>query len=195
MKIQHFTGHQLLWITAITTVISLFGAGNVSAMEAKEMVGQEVYTLTNLRPDEENRRLYSTNYQLPGRIKVCTKVKIVKLSKKKMNFTISESGREYEYLLHKKATPEGFNENIKRYFGAECPAAEIETLSEIDQQGVKKGRAMVGMTKRGIIIAMGYPPQHVTPDLDYEEWMYWMNKFNRDAVVFDDNGIVEEVRH
>jgi len=194
MKYQRFTGHRLLQIAAAAALIGLLSMNNVSAMEPKEMVGKEVYTLTNLHPDEQNQRLYSTNYQLPGKIKVCTKVKIKKLKKKKMIFTLSESGREYEYLLHRKSTPEGFSENIKLYFGPECPAAEIETLSEIDQEGIKKARAIEGMSRRGIIIAMGYPPKHVTHELDYDEWMYWMNKFNRDAIIFNDDGIVEEIR-
>ena len=175
------------------TVIGLL-AMTAGAMEPKEMVGQEVYLLTNLHPDEENARLYSTNYQLPGRLKVCTKVRITKLSKKKMKFEL-ESGREYEYLLHKKSTPEGFSENIKKYFGPECPQAEIDGMSDIDKEGIKKARGLVGMTKPGIIIAMGYPPAHVTHDLDYEEWMYWMNKWSRDAIEFDDNGIVTNVRN
>ncbi len=190
MKHQRFTYYRL----AAIVLIGMLSIGNVSAMEPKEMVGKEVYTLTNLHPDEQNQRLYSTNYQLPGKIKVCTKVRIDKLKKKKMNFTIVESGREYEYLYHKKSTPEGFDENIKLYFGPECPAAEIEKLSDIDKEGIKKMRAIEGMSRRGVIIATGYPPKHVTPDLDYSEWMYWMNKFNRDAIIFDDNGIVESIR-
>ena len=176
------------------TVIGLL-AMTAQAMEPEDMVGQDVYLLTNLHPDEENARLYSTNYQLPGRLKVCTKVRITKLSKKKMKFELVDSPREYEYLLHKKSTPEGFSENIKKYFGPECPQAEIDGMSDIDKQGIKKARGLVGMTKRGIIIAMGYPPAHVTHDLDYEEWMYWMNKFSRDAIEFDDNGIVTNVRN
>jgi hypothetical protein len=186
------TGSRFLQIVAAA---ALLGAVSVSAMEPEEMVDQEVYTLTNLHPDEENQRLYSTNYNLPGTIKVCTKVKITSYKKKKMKFVVVDRDREYDYLLHRKSTPEGFVENIKRYFGPECPAAEIETLSEIDQEGIKKGRGLVGMSRRGIILAMGYPPQHVTPDLEYDEWMYWMNRFNRDAVVFDEEGIVIEVRH
>jgi hypothetical protein len=178
----------------IATVIGLV-AITAQAMEPKEMVGQEVYLLTNLHPDEENARLYSTNYQLPGRLKVCTKVRITKLSKKKMKFELVDSPREYEYLLHKKSTPEGFAENIKKYFGPECPQAEIDGMSEVDRKGIKKARALVGMTKRGVIIAMGYPPAHVTHDLDYEEWMYWMNKWSRDAIEFNDAGIVESIRN
>ncbi len=158
------------------------------------MIGAEIYTLTNLHPDDSNMRLYSTNYQQPGRIKVCSKVKITKATKKKMVFQVVESGREYTYLFHRKSTPEGFTENINRYFGAECPSAEIATMSAVDQEGIKRTVAQEGMTRRGVIIAMGYPPQHVTPDTNYDEWMYWTNKFARDAVVFGEDGKVSHIR-
>ena len=161
-------------------------------MEPDEMVGKEVYTLTNLHPDEQNQRLYTVNYQQPGRIKVCTKVTIEKLTRKKMLFKISESNREYEYLLHKKATPEGFAENLKKYFGPECPSAKIESMSEVDRDGIKKAKSKVGMTRDGILIAIGYPPEHVTPDLDYEEWSYWVNKFVTRRVVFGEDGKVSQ---
>ena len=154
-----------------------------------------VYTLVNLHPDQENSRLYSVNYQLPFRIPVCTEVRITKLKKKQMLFEVVDSGREYDYRLHKKATPEGFNAHLAKYFGRECPEEEIKSLSEIDQKGIDKGRAYEGMTKRGIEIAMGYPPTHVTPDRDYDEWMYWMNRFNRTAISFNDAGVVDEIRN
>lgn len=194
MKYQQFTGLQLFRATVVTALIGLFGTGSASAMEPEEMVGKEVYTLTNLHPDEQNKRLYTTNYQLPGRIKVCTKVEILKLKKKKMIFSPVDNDREYTYLMHRKATPEGFEENIKHYFGPKCPAAEIKTLSKVDQKGIKDARGLVGMTRRGIIIAMGYPPQHVTYDLESDEWTYWKNKWTRRVIVFGENGKVQEIR-
>jgi hypothetical protein len=110
-----------------------------------------------------------------------------------MNFQVVESGIEYDYNWHKKATPGGLNENVLKYFGTECPSEEIKTLSEVDQAGIKKGRASEGMTRRGIIIAMGYPPEHVTPNLEMDQWMYWMNRFNRNAIVFGEDGTVESI--
>ena len=79
------------------------------------------------------------------------------------------------------------------FFRHECPAEEIETLSDIDQAGIKAGRATKSMSRRGVIIAMGYPPPHVTPNLEMDQWMYWMNRFNRNALVFDEDGTLETI--
>ena len=185
-------------IAAVAGLIASLAIGPAAIAEddALSLVNTSgVYTLVNLHPDPENSRLYSVNYQLPYLIPVCTEVLITSLKKKKMKFEVVKTGKEYNYLWHRKATPEGLNSHLVKFFGKECPEDEIKTLSEIDQKGIDKGKAYQGMTKRGIIIAMGYPPPHVTPDLDMDQWMYWMNRFNRTAIEFTDDGIVEEIRN
>jgi hypothetical protein len=190
---RHF---RLLALAALLSAALTIGGVAAAADDADSLVNASgVYTLTNLHPDNENNRLYSVNYQLPFLIPVCTEVKITKIKKKRMNFTVVESGREYDYNWHKKATPGGLKGNIVKYFGTECPEEEIKALSEVDQEGIKKGRVQKGMTRRGLIIAMGYPPEHVTPDLEADEWMYWMNRFNRTAVIFGADGTVEGTRN
>lgn len=190
MEPRRITVHRLLLAAIVTATATLITTGPVAAMEPDEMVGKEVYTLTNLRPDEQNQRLYTVNYQQPGRIKICTKVKIEKISRKKMIFRLADSGRKYEYINHRKSTPEGFDANIKKYFGPECPQAEIDSLSAVDREGIKKGFTKAGMTRRGVILAIGYPPEHVTPDLEYDDWAYWMNKFVTRRLVFGSDGKV-----
>ncbi|MDH3511911.1 MAG: hypothetical protein OER85_13735 [Gammaproteobacteria bacterium] len=197
MTNQWNIGRRSLGCSILYLLLGFFVVGGAATAndDANSLVNSPgVYTLVNLHPDQENNRLYSVNYQLPFLIPVCTEVKITKLKKKRMTFEIVETGREYEYNWHKKANPGGLNENILLFFGRECPAEEIKTLSEIDQKGIKSGRVSEGMTRRGVIIAMGYPPPHVTPDLEMDEWMYWMNRFNRTAVVFGEDGTVEMLR-
>jgi len=152
----------------------------------------DAYTLVNLHPDEERQRLYTVNYQQPGLIPVCTKVKIVKYSRKAVKFQIPErDNREYEYLLH-KTLPQPFDQHLIQIFGGSCPQDKIAKMSDIDQQGIKAGRAMPGMTKAGVVIAMGPPPSHVTYSHDMDEWMYWQNRFGKMRVDFKD-GIVTAV--
>ncbi|MBF0201743.1 MAG: hypothetical protein HQK66_10620 [Desulfamplus sp.] len=61
-------------------------------------------------------------------------------------------------------------------------------FSAVDQQGIKDGTAIKGMTKKGIMTALGYPAAHRTPSLDAYEWIYWTNRFKTYAVIFDKNG-------
>ncbi len=67
-------------------------------------------------------------------------------------------------------------------------------LSALDRKGVKQGKALIGMTKRGVRIALGYPSRHRTPSLDANTWIYWKNRRATAAVEFGANGKVKKIR-
>lgn len=151
----------------------------------------EVYTLTNLHPDEARLRLYATNYQQPGLIPQCAKVDLVRLTRKTLVFRVEETGRQYSYDFHSSAA-EPFEAHLRRYFGTTCSG--VAALSEVDRRGIRTGQAAVGMSKRGVELAIGYPPRHTTSSPELNAWLYWKNRFDRLRVVFDEHGIVTELQ-
>ncbi len=145
--------------------------------------GSPVYTLVNLHPDEVQRRLYSVNYQREGLIPFCTPVTIGSVTTEKMVFTTTESGRTYEYYFHNRLV-HGITEHLGLYFGRTCNAAGVDTLGDDDRKGIAAGRARVGMSKAGVLTAIGYPPTHETPSLEGNTWTYWISRFNKMKVLF-----------
>ena len=71
---------------------------------------------------------------------------------------------------------------------------DLNELSEIDQKGINSGKALVGMSKKGVRIALGYPAAHRTPSLENNEWVYWRNRFRTNVIEFDTEGKVKEIR-
>lgn len=71
--------------------------------------------------------------------------------------------------------------------------ASLTGLSKLDQQGVKQGKALKGMSKAGVMAALGYPAAHATPSLDADKWTYWRNRFRTMSVTFDASGKVTEI--
>jgi hypothetical protein len=160
----------------------------------KNLLGApRVYTLVNLHPDEERSKLYAANFLQRGLIPMCSEVKLVELNTKRLIFRLLKRDKQYLYVNH-KAAGEPFERHLIRYFGQSCNSKIVQGLSKADQAGIKRGRVSRGMTKSGVIYAIGYPPRHVTPDLEVSEWTYWQNRFNRKIVIFDDAGVVTEVR-
>lgn len=180
-------------------ILALFvtGCGSVQVTDANDqsnLVGADgVYTLVNLHPDEANARLYTVNYQQDGLIPVCSQVKITDAGRKAVRFQVVNTGREYQYLLH-RSLPAAFNEHLSEVFGKQCPQGRIATLSRVDQQGIEQGTAKVGMTKEAVAIAMGRPPAHETPSLESDQWMYWLHRFNRLRVEFENGKVSNIVR-
>jgi hypothetical protein len=156
--------------------------------------GDKLQTLTNLHPDMQNRRLYAINYQQPGLIPMCSEVTVKKIKNKVMIFEYR--GLEYEYLWdgHTKKAGISLQDNLSNYFGKKCDSAAVKKLSKIDQEGIRTGQPKVGMSKKGITFAMGRPPAHANPDLGIATWGYWRNKFVRQAIDFDPQGKVANIR-
>lgn len=169
-------------------------AGTPEHTPFDDLVGAPgVVTLTNLHPDERRARLFAVNYQQDGLIPVCSAVTLLERNRKLLRFRVEASGKTYEYYYHEKGAGEPFASHLSRFFGTSCPRAQLDALSASDRQGVEQGKALPGMSKAAVVFALGYPPPHATPSLDGNRWIYWTNRFNRIAVVFDANGRVSRV--
>ncbi len=155
-------------------------------------VASPLYTLANLHPDEARKKLYAVNYQQPGLIPLCTEVDVLVVNKKVMKFQVKETGVTYNYYYH-RAAAEPFDQHIFRFFGATCNRDKVKTLSEIDQKGIKLGKALQGMSKEGVVFAMGLPPMHRTPSTELNTWLYWKNRWGTMSVSFDENGKVNTI--
>ena len=140
----------------------------------------------NLHPDKT--RLYDVNYQMSGFIPLCTRVRIDEQDKKIVRFTVLSTGQRYEFVHH-HVIPD-FEANFNRVFGYSCVRGRAEALSSIDQQGIREGRVLAGMTKEGVILAIGYPPEHKTPSTASDDWRYWTGKLSTMVVQFEDGRVV-----
>ena len=147
-----------------------------------------VYTLVNLHPDEQRHRVYSVNYQQSGLIPLCSKVKIESVDKRKMTFRLLDSDREYEYVFH-NSLADPIPKHLDKVFGKKCDAT-LGGLSEVDRKGIRSGTVLAGMSKRGVTLAIGYPPEHATPSLDSDVWTYWKNRFGKMTVSFANGKVV-----
>lgn len=70
---------------------------------------------------------------------------------------------------------------------------QLDAFSEQDRKGISEGRAYVGMSKNGVMTALGYPAAHRTPSLGANTWVYWKNRFKTFVVQFDNKGLVTSV--
>jgi len=152
----------------------------------------KVYTLANLHPDGRNN-IYSANFQSLGLIPVCTEVTLLEVYDGSMSFKVNATGAEYSYSAHGASSPEPFAENLAHYFGGACPQAQLDALTPIEKEGVRQGIAKKGMRQSAVLLALGYPPMRDTRTLELPYWRYWTSSFRFFLVVFDNDGVVEDV--
>lgn len=148
-------------------------------------VGRVWYTLTNLHPDPAGQLLYSINYQRSGFIPICTRVHITESTDRGIAFVAH--GVTYAYWFRDEYLIEGREAHLRRYFGETCDPGDAS--SPEDRAGIAAGTVSVGMTKAGVIKAIGYPPPHATPDLEAQQWRYWRSRFDTFLVRFEDGRV------
>jgi hypothetical protein len=74
------------------------------------------------------------------------------------------------------------------------PKPKIESWPQPVREAIKAGRVRHGMTKEQVLVAVGYPPVHQTPNLDQQFWKHWYSNFGSYLIEFDDKGRVKDVK-
>lgn len=162
------------------------------ASDAPIATSGDLYTLVNLHVDPKGNRVFSTNYQSPILLPLCTRVRISEQSGKVVRFTAVDQGIEYTYLRSKHLRAP-FSDHLAQVFGSQCVSSRVAAMNEIDRRGIEEGRALPGLSKDAVILAMGYPPDHATTSLAADRWTYWRNRVARMIVHFSD-GVVSHVQ-
>jgi hypothetical protein len=124
---------------------------------------------------------------------MCTQVVIGDWDYSEITFTVMRTQLKYTYYYHRSSTPEGLATNALKYFGIQCDSAAVQKMSAVDKAGIKSGTIAAGMTKQGVIYAIGYPPVTRTPTIEADQWVYWRSKKKTLVVTFED-GIVTATR-
>ena len=188
----------LLLLISLLSGRALRAQEPASSQTTKENKQAKIYTSYDLwyeKPD----RIYCVNYARGARIPAGTEVVSVDVGRKTfkrhplIRFTTRDN-KEYTIYFNKKFHPGVAIEEFKdRLFTKKSFEELTEGLTEKEIASIKKGRLVTGMSKQAVLIARGYPPEHVTPSLEEDQWYYWANRFRKEAVRFDENGRTSQV--
>ncbi|HED40265.1 MAG TPA: hypothetical protein ENJ13_07510 [Chromatiales bacterium] len=132
----------------------------------------------------------TTNYHTGILVPINSPVKIDDMGRKKIKIELPSLGDIKVTVVNaKKHTQKNMQEIKERMFGPN--KVDISKSSKKVQEAIMNGQVIVGMTKAETILAYGYPPTHVTPTTDLNQWTYWVNRWNRIVVNFEDDKIKE----
>ncbi len=165
---------------------------------AAGMAAETRYTKYNIHAQQKDAKVANAsyaNYTNPGVghviIPAGTKISIVKSSRRGFDFIYAD-GRTVRFEFHDKRMGMGIEDYLDLITSPQ--PVTINKLNAKDKRGVSEGKALVGMSKHGVMTALGYPAAHKTPSPDSSSWVYWQNRFSTLIVDFDENGKVIAVR-
>ncbi|EGJ51850.1 hypothetical protein [Desulfocurvibacter africanus] len=200
---------RLLYLLLLSS-LALFGCATKesrimnSDAGLQSMFGKTYYTKANIFiapiPDRlPALRATSVNYiQNKDRqtIPWGTKVTIKKISSASVYLTTASHG-DIEYKFSGRTLQYSDpSVHLSRLLAADLQSvkAAYDSLSLVDKTNVNAGMVQKGMSKLGVFMAIGYPPEFTTRDPDkLDEWLYWNRPRNKVLVLFDEKGTVERV--
>ncbi|MCB9897793.1 MAG: hypothetical protein H6825_07305 [Planctomycetes bacterium] len=142
---------------------------------------------------QERDRYRTTNYRRGLLVPVNTEVTLVSADNRGFVVELTESGRKLTVENVSKHTNETVGQAFETLF-ADRPV-DLSRFSDDERSAIESGRAVPGMDKDAVLIAMGHPPYSLTPSLDADVWTYQDTQWTRIAVRFDADGRVTSVGH
>lgn len=179
-------------LMALIAVAVFFAARPLCAAGvSNDPVGGTYYTAVNIWYEEtrENtgpKNIPMTNYHRGTIIPVNTRVKIESYSSSKVRFA-TDDGSVFTLVYMPKHTNVSMAEMFNRYFSPTMTMLNQFTRDE--QANIVTGKIVVGMSKKAVLIAYGYPPGHETPSLESDSWKYWENRVRNFFVYFSNDRV------
>lgn len=174
----------------------VFCALSIASSWAAHAASDVVYTQNNIFVAEQASRgeiIYKASYSgwvdprppfsiLPAGSKVT-------VGNSRHGFSLlTADGREiiFEY---KRNLPMPVDEYIGKITSAK--PFNLDRFDKADRAGIKAGKVSIGMSKQGVIAALGYPPVHKVPSLEYDTWTYWKDRFRTLVIEFKNDKVVK----
>ncbi len=185
-------------VTATILTAALFINPMISEAKKEYIIEGPVYMKVNIHYQnngKDNKASYA-NFTNPGAghkiLAVNTPVQIKTWKRQGFIIVNTETNEEIFFEYHEPRMQMTTDEYLNKITSS--AKTDLSSLSEKDQKGIKDGIASQGMTKNGVMTALGYPATHRTPSLESNTWVYWGNRFKTIAVTFDDKGIVTTIQ-
>ena len=179
----------------ITFLFSLLltACNTIDTKEADKIIGQEYFLKVNVwyEPLKE-KKIPSTNYHISEMLKVGEKFKITDLAGKKIIFS-DEKGVEYAISHYTKHNPISLAELFDRYFSKTnvmATGGAFEKFTQEEQKNIRNGQIVKGMSKEAVLMSYGYPPEHRTPSLEGDNWIYWVSRWASKTATFEKGKLV-----
>ncbi len=184
-------GRHLISVAIVSTVlaVALSGLSGLASEKAKSKgtganPPQKLYVQFSFMYEKHVHR--TTNYRKGILVPVNTEVSLLKQTRKTIVVALP-GGLELTI------------ENIEPYSGETIEGilartlstnkVDLSSFSEMERKAIAAGEVSIGMSKKAVVTALGYPPKHKTPSLESNQWRYWRNRFGTFVVHFEDDRV------
>ncbi|MGZ4960444.1 MAG: hypothetical protein ACXV7J_14420 [Methylomonas sp.] len=176
-------------LTLLGLAISLQGCNKElkhnAPAAASQQPAQIYYTQFSLFQEKDNYR--TTNYRKGTLIPINTPVTLQSMESDEATLRLVDSGKTLNIENVVKYTKDDMQTAFNKI--AAPSKVDLSRFSSDEKAAILAGQVKPGMSKKAVLAAIGYPPQHETPSLDGDKWTYWANRYNRFIVNFKNDKV------
>ena len=132
----------------------------------------------------------TTNYQVGAMIPVNTQVKLLEMNEKTISIDVNGGGQKLKVKNIAKHTGDNTQQAFNKLFARQ--KVNLGQFNKLEKEHIDAGTVAVGMSKKAVTTAIGYPPSTRTMNLDADSWVYWRHRYNTFIVNFK-NGKVSDI--
>ena len=174
--------------------LTAFGVGGckknidstVTVLPASIQIGKLYYSQVTMQ--QEKGRYRTSNYRRGFLIPVNTKISLVSIDGKHITVKLVDSNQVLLIENVKKHTNDKPYEAFEKLFSQQ--KVGLSKFTKEEQAFIALGKVEKGMSKKAVVVAIGYPPKTKTPSLDVNQWRYWSSRFNTFLVHFEKDKVV-----
>ena len=134
---------------------------------------------------EQPQKMYSTNYQKGNMLPAGSEVKEVQRSSRKLEFVDVKTNMKFSVEFFAKHHPSVKPEQwIERVLTTRNFSTLTKGLTADEIKAIKAGQVKVGMTRKAVLVSIGYPPEIATANTDLDVWKFWRDRFRNYEVKF-----------
>lgn len=155
-------------------------------LPASIQLGDRYFTQFVIRYEKGAHR--TTNYRRGEAIPVNTEVTLLEMTDQTILVKQEPSGQELLIKNVEKHTQDSIYQAFDKLFSKS--RVNLSQFSKFERQHIDAGTVAVGMRKKAVLAAIGYPPKIATSNLDSQQWTFWSSRFNKFIVHFDKGQVV-----
>lgn len=134
----------------------------------------------------------TTNYHVGVTIPINTPVKLLEMDSKTIDIEVGAPINQKVLVKNvEKHTGDDVQQAFNKLFAKQ--PLNLAQFSDQEQEHIKAGTVAVGMGRKAVLAAIGYPPITRTPNLDANSWVFWRNRFDTYIVNFKDGKVSDIV--
>lgn len=162
------------------------------ASNKDRMTEKKVYTKHNIWY-ENPTKIYGINYKKGKLIPIGTEIEFLKFGRGRIDFfefRVVKWDKVFRVYLEGRFQPDFHIQGLRQQMLTNKTFEELTHNMKTEEiQAIKEGKVIKGMSKRAVLLSLGYPPRHKTPNTAQDIWVYWKDRFNSFTVRFNEEGV------